>query len=778
MCGIGALFAFPKGLLVNNSEQLTTSLQQAFLNNNNNNNNNNTNTSSNNQQQENLIKLHYLLQYGNISSTTTIDNNNNNGNNNEELKKNNDDDEDTERNESFQEKINKILSIPLMKQKPKQQSTNNNHNDNHSHNNENNNVENSHNCSHNNENNVETDNNLLSKIKSIETVISPRGPDETHHFILNENFNENVQEDNCATIHSDYNVCLIASLLALRGERPYPQPLQINNEHYLIWNGEIFGNEEYFSDCVLGHENDGMCLLKQLFNCKTEIEVLTVLSNIEGPFSFVYLNKKDNYLLFGRDILGRRSLLYSLNENCTEIVISSVACHLTNFYEWNSIGVNGIFKIQLSNNNNDISDISDISDNRSNSSSIGCKIELLEWDMIYKEINRKPLIADRTCIEPLSSSLLLNSDNNKENNNEGKEEEDLENYEKLVDQFIEALSNGVRKRVTNIFDRYSNDDDDNNNSSTLSSTHKEEEAQLKKEENNLKHAKVCILFSGGIDSVILTALTHLNISSQEEPIDLLNVSFGNNKNQQEASADRKQAIESYQELKTLYPTRNFRLILINVNPNELQEERTIIEKLIYPQHTVIDFNIGSALWFASRGKEDNKEDNNERIIEYTSKARVILCGIGSDEQLGGYRRHFKKFKYFGWKGLNEEMDMDIKRLWIRNLGRDDRVISYHGRESRNPFLDEPFINFVRTLPLWYLASFNHVNANSDKQDKKEDNGMKTTLPGDKKILRRAAQKLGLTRSCLYVKRAMQFGSNIAKISFKKQHANDTIDIVL
>ena len=141
-----------------------------------------------------------------------------------------------------------------------------------------------------------------------------------------------------------------------------------------------------------------------------------------------------------------------------------------------------------------------------------------------------------------------------------------------------------------------------------------------------------------------------------------------------------------------------------------------------------------------------------------------MCGIGSDEQLGGYKRHFKKFTFKGWNGLNQEMDMDIKRLWIRNLGRDDRMISDHGRESRNPFLDEPFINFVRQQPLWYLADFTSTNNTTN------------SLPGDKKLLRRAAQKLGLSRSCTYVKRAMQFGSNVAKVSYRKQHADTKLSI--
>ena len=37
---------------------------------------------------------------------------------------------------------------------------------------------------------------------------------------------------------------------------------------------------------------------------------------------------------------------------------------------------------------------------------------------------------------------------------------------------------------------------------------------------------------------------------------------------------------------------------------------------------------------------------------------------------------------------------DLNRLWIRNLGRDDRAISDNGVEARFPFLDQKLIEAV------------------------------------------------------------------------------------
>ena len=95
-------------------------------------------------------------------------------------------------------------------------------------------------------------------------------------------------------------------------------------------------------------------------------------------------------------------------------------------------------------------------------------------------------------------------------------------------------------------------------------------------------------------------------------------------------------------------------------------------------------------------------------------------------------------------GLKKELNKDFKRLWKRNLGRDDRLISDNSRESRWPFLDKQFISFVKQLPLKYICDLN------------ESLGI-----GGKKILRDCANKIGLKYSWSLVKRAIQFGSRIA-----------------
>ena len=97
--------------------------------------------------------------------------------------------------------------------------------------------------------------------------------------------------------------------------------------------------------------------------------------------------------------------------------------------------------------------------------------------------------------------------------------------------------------------------------------------------------------------------------------------------------------------------------------------------------------------------------------------------------------------------MEKELGEDVGRLWVRNLGRDDRVIAAHGREARWPYLDERVLAFTAATPLCALCDHR--------------------LPpgeGDKRLLRLLAHSLGLLKASQRVKRAMHFGSRVAKCS--------------
>jgi len=88
----------------------------------------------------------------------------------------------------------------------------------------------------------------------------------------------------------------------------------------------------------------------------------------------------------------------------------------------------------------------------------------------------------------------------------------------------------------------------------------------------------------------------------------------------------------------------------------------------------------------------------------------------------------------------------MDRIPTRNLGRDDRVISAHGKETRHPFLSLNVVNFLVGLPV-------HL-----KLDPRLEVGV-----GDKMLLRLAVRKMGLVEASTRKKRAMQFGSHAARM---------------
>ncbi|KAK2839463.1 hypothetical protein Q5P01_013203 [Channa striata] len=587
--------------------------------------------------------------------------------------------------------------------------------------------------------------------------------DKTIHQHLKRRGPDSSQDVTVTDKHGSYQCVFSAHVLHMRGLLT-PQPVQDDTGNVLVWNGEIFGGLP-----VMAKENDTAVISQRLSSCSSPAEILSILSSVRGPWGFIYYQKAGDYLWFGRDFFGRRSLLWMLNAEV--LTLTSVAAHTYGPDQtiWQEVPAVGVYRIDLKAatesstmtfevypwahaGNNVISTcIETISESLPsgcsavmNQSGLALTSPVCPLNTSIPETLNEPEIHPNLYQSVKDLEQLLAS---KENNAE-------------VNRVIHVLSEAVRRRVQSLpFQNRDHSPPEND------------------------HASVAILFSGGIDSMILAVLADQHIPAHQ-PIDLLNVAFKlqePKKQKESAKKNKKHKNESTNsktddapcrtsspfdvpdritgkagltELQSLNPERKWNFIEINVTQEELQKmRRERICHLVHPLDTVLDDSIGCAVWFAARGAGLIREDSDQRL--FASSAKVILTGIGADEQLAGYSRHRVRFKTSGYEGLIQELAMELGRISSRNLGRDDRVIGDHGKEARFPYLDEDVVSYFNSLPVW------------EKADLSLPRGV-----GEKLLLRLTARQLGLSQSSVLPKRAMQFGSRIAKMEDNQEKASD------
>jgi asparagine synthetase B (glutamine-hydrolysing) len=613
--------------------------------------------------------------------------------------------------------------------------------------------------------------------KSLSEGIAPRGPDLP---FSKQSLDLSTQKDKDADIGAEtdadnlgWKLNVYASVLHMRGESMLAQPYFVEggkDESYdftFCWNGECYAHERPLCCGGEGNESNSnltfdlanveslqetesdtqmvMRALKQVMNVNlsSEGEAASIqrerehcalaeeLSKIDGEYSFLLhcspkadQTGRNGHIYFGRDPFGRRSLLstpiddeegnllHDTSDSLSPFVISSVSLRQTEeptienaLPELQELRAGILFCLDL--NNGNISKV---------------KIPTAKYNPIIDtyDLTKYSSNEDRETNIPLQLS---------------KNSEVLHFH----------LDRAVRRRVIH----------GPKSMKAVGSPNKNDESH----KTDRDEATVAILFSGGVDSVVLAALTQNHIPPNET-IDLINVAFASSftvddegKDPFSKSPDRIAAILSYQEMKIRWPDRHWRFIAVNVEYAEVLKYEKLICSLISPRSSTMDFNIGCAFWFASRGRGvdmvlesmnvDTLRDSehlrfagcekrphqirpkqpiqNELLIkeheksskgpvnssndlelnfkgnQLQSTAKIILVGIGADEQMAGYGRHRSIYNKGGYDALRSELKMEKNRLWTRNLGRDDRCISYHGKEARFPFLDEDVVHYLHTL---------------------------------------------------------------------------------
>lgn len=171
----------------------------------------------------------------------------------------------------------------------------------------------------------------------LKSCLGNRGPDHTGQLVTRLS---DAQDANPTFI------TLTSTVLALRGDHVTEQPLvHPQTESALCWNGEAW---KVGGRPLQG--NDSQAILNLLSETSVSAAgnveaILDVLLSIQGPFAFVYFDKPARRLYYGRDRLGRRSLLIRPSPDNLSLVLSSIAD--TSDPGWVEVDAHGIYVLDL-----------------------------------------------------------------------------------------------------------------------------------------------------------------------------------------------------------------------------------------------------------------------------------------------------------------------------------------------------------------------------------------------------------------------------------------------
>lgn len=352
---------------------------------------------------------------------------------------------------------------------------------------------------------------------------------------------------------NDWNIWIYASTLGLRGDDVTVLPVEDPNGDALGWNGEAWVEE------ITG--GDSSWVLSKL---KSRNGVLKTMDAIPGPWAMVYWEERTKTLWWGRDRMGRRSLIKGGNVQDGLLWVSSVVLQIESdglsgaevdpSGIWYFDGVQGSVGVEL----REFWELEVIPERTPRGAPK--ELALAKRSFLVKEIQRGLDRSFQNCSMDHSQA-----------------------------RFGQALRKAVSTRMNGLG---CND--------------------------RLKGQRIGVLFSGGLDSMVLARFVlEMEIGDGKSlTVELINVSFGE---ESFDSPDRRSAIDGYEELKRIAEHRRnvqIDLILVDVTGADARENELLISRLIFPCDTPMDYSIGTALWFAARGQGRNYDTKRTGIKNF------------------------------------------------------------------------------------------------------------------------------------------------------------------
>jgi asparagine synthetase B (glutamine-hydrolysing) len=178
-----------------------------------------------------------------------------------------------------------------------------------------------------------------------EQLLRNRGPDSIgqHQVLIGAEGRQDAEAP--CSVHATF----LSTVLSLRGTSVIRQPLKDPHAtSILCWNGEAWSVGK---DIVTG--NDSQLIFAKLLAASTNAgcveasirAVISLMASIKGPYAFVFYDAPHKLVYYGRDCLGRRSLLRKTTLDDT-LILSSV-CDNASGESWAEVEADGIYNDDL-----------------------------------------------------------------------------------------------------------------------------------------------------------------------------------------------------------------------------------------------------------------------------------------------------------------------------------------------------------------------------------------------------------------------------------------------